>query len=241
LIFVENGFNYSQEGNLNKTNSNPIQGNKPMKIIILTIITALALNLTAFAEIGIVETTANINNGATNVYASTVGAASNPRWAGLNLGTFDLNAGATLALNNFYFENYAWNGGNVPAGGQYNNNWLATESTATFKLYRDSTLLNTTSMRQAAVNGSNRNWDLNASGVNINILDGLTGNGTYNLSWTIDWTYNQWSGSAVVVGTTQSSSDGNATFSTIPEPSSSLLMGFGLAGLAVLRRTRKNA
>ncbi len=212
-----------------------------MKIIILTIITALALNLTAFAEIGIVETTANINNGATNVYASTVGAASNPRWAGLNLGTFDLNAGATLALNNFYFENYAWNGGNVPAGGQYNNNWLATESTATFKLYRDSTLLNTTSMRQAAVNGSNRNWDLNASGVNINILDGLTGNGTYNLSWTIDWTYNQWSGSAVVVGTTQSSSDGNATFSTIPEPSSSLLMGFGLAGLAVLRRVRKNA
>ena len=196
-----------------------------MKNIILTIVAALVLNFTALADIGIVETTANINNGATNVYASTVGAASNPRWAGLNLGTFDLNAGATLALNNFYFENYAYNGGNVPAGGLYNNNWLATESTATFKLYRDSTLLNTTAMRNSAVNGNNRNWDLAASGVSINLLDGLSGNGTYNLSWTIDWTYNQWSGSATIVGSTQSTSGGNATFSTIPEPSSSLLMG----------------
>ena len=210
-----------------------------MKNIILTIVAALVLNFTALADIGIVETTANINNGATNVYASTMGAASNPRWAGLNLGTYDLNAGATLALNNFYLENYAYNGGNVPAGGQYNNNWLATESTATFKLYRDSTLLNTTAMRNSAVNGNNRNWDLAASGVSINLLDGLSGNGTYNLSWTIDWTYNQWSGSAVVVGSTQSTSGGNATFSTIPEPSSSLLMGLGLAGLAVLRRFRK--
>jgi hypothetical protein len=30
-------------------------------------------------------------------------------------------------------------------------------------------------------------------------------------------------------------------YTLIPEPSSSLLMGLGLAGLAVLRRTRKNA
>ena len=233
------GINYSQEGNLNKTKSNPIQGNKPMKNIILTIVAALVLNFTALADIGIVETTANINNGTATVYASAVGGGSNPRWAGLNLGTFDLNAGATLALNNFYFENYAYNGGNVPAGGQYNNNWLATESTATFKLYRDSTLLNTTAMRNSAVNGNNRNWDLAASGVSINLLDGLSGNGTYNLSWTIDWTYNQWSGSATIVGSTQSTSGGNATFSTIPEPSSSLLMGLGLAGLVILRRFRK--
>ena len=106
-----------------------------MKNIILTIVAALALNFTALADIGIVETTANINNGTAAVYASAVGGGSNPRWAGLNLGTFDLNAGATLALNNFYFENYAYDGGNVPAGGPYNNNWLATESTATFIPY----------------------------------------------------------------------------------------------------------
>jgi hypothetical protein len=217
-----------------------------MKNTINSLLIALglaAITTESFADVGIVETTAAVNNGTETVYVSATGGGSNPRWSGYNFGTFDLSLtpGPTLNLTNFYFENYAYDGGSVPPGGSFNNNWLVAESTATFKLFRDSTLLNTTSMRQSNVNGNNRNWDLAASGVSINILDGLSGNGTYNLSWTIDWTYNQWSGSAVVVGTTQSTSGGNATFSTIPEPSSSLLMGLGLAGLAVLRRTRKNA
>ena len=41
-------------------------------------------------------------------------------------------------------------------------------------------------------------------------------------------------------GNTQTIGAGS-TYTLIPEPSSSLLMGLGLAGLAVLRRTRKNA
>lgn len=217
-----------------------------MKTTINSVLIALglaAITTQSFAEVGIVETTAAVNNGTGTVYVSTNGGGSNPRWSGFNFGTFDLGLtpGPTLNLTNFYFENYAYNGGAIPPGGSFNNNWLVAESTATFKLYRDSTLINTTSMRQSAVAGNNRNWDLSASGVSVNILDGLSGTGTYNLSWTIDWTYNQWSGSEVVVGTTQSTSGGNATFSTIPEPSSSLLMGLGLAGLAALRRVRKNA
>ena len=203
----------------------------------------VAFSTESFADVGIVETTAAVNNGTSTLYVSTTGGGDNSRWSGYNFGTFDLSLtpGPTLNLTNFYFENYAYNGGSVPPGGSFNDNWLDGTSTATFKLFRDSTLLNTTSMRQSNVNENNRNWDLAASGVSINILDGLSGNGTYNLSWTIDWTYNQWSGSEVVVGTTQSTSGGNATFSTIPEPSSSLLMGLGLASLAVLRRTRKTA
>jgi hypothetical protein len=221
-----------------------MQGNKPMKKILNTLL--IIASFTTFsthvrADAGIVETTANVLSGTTTVYVSTSGATPNPRWSGYNFGTFDLNAGAVLALNNFYFENYAYNGGSVPPGGQYNDNWLDGSSAAIFKLYRDSTLLNTTTMRNSATNGNNRNWDLAAAGVSVNILNGLSGNGTYNLSWTIDWTYNQWSGSATVVGSTQTTSGGNATFSTIPEPSSSLLMGLGLAGLAVLRRVRKTA
>lgn len=202
-----------------------------------------AITTESFADVGIVETTAAVNNGTGTVYVSATGGGANPRWSGYNFGTFDLGLtpGPTLNLTNFYFENYAYNGGAIPPGGSFNDNWLATESTATFKLYRDSSLINTTSMRQSAVVGNNRNWDLSASGVSVNILDGLSGTGTYNLSWTIDWTYNQWSGSGVVVGTTQSTSGGNATFSTIPEPSSSLLMGLGLASLAVLRRVLKTA
>ena len=208
---------------------------------LLVTVGLITLSTHVRADVGIVETTANVLSGTTSVYVSTTGGGSNPRWSGFNFGTFDLNAGAVLALNNFYFENYAYNGGSVPTGGQYNDNWLDGSSAATFKLYRDSTLLNTTTMRNSATNGNNRNWDLAAAGVSVNILNGLSGNGTYNLSWTIDWTYNQWSGSAIVVGSTQTTSGGNATFSTIPEPSSSLLMGLGLAGLAVLRRVRKTA
>ena len=217
-----------------------------MKNTINSLIIALglaAITTESFAEIGIVETTAAVNNGTDTIYVSGIGGVGNPRWSGYNFGTFDLSLtpAPTLNLTNFYFENYAYNGGSVPAGGQYNNNWLDGSSSATFNLYRDGTLLNTTTMRNSNTSGSNKNWDLAASGVTINLLNGLSGNGTYNLSYTIDWTYNQWSGSAVVVGTTQYNSGGIATFSTIPEPSSSLLMGLGLAGLAVLRLTRKNA
>ena len=124
-----------------------------------------ALTLDSFADVGIVETTAALNNGTATIYVSATGGGSNPRWSGYDFGTFNLNSGATLNLTNFYFENYAYNGGSVPAGGQYNNNWLDNSSTATFKIYRDNTLLNTTIMRQSAVNGNNRNWDLSATGV----------------------------------------------------------------------------
>jgi len=242
---MRNGFTFSQVEKLNKTNSNPIQGNKPMKKAINSILIALglaAITTESFADIGIVETSAAVNNGTGTLYVSGIGGGANPRWSGYNFGTFDLSQtpAPTLNLTNFYFENYAYNGGSVPAGGQYNNNWLDGGSTATFKLYRDSTLINTTTMRNSKTTGNNKNWDLAASGVTINLLNGLSGNGTYNLSYTIDWTYNQWSGSANVVGTTQYNS-GNATFSTIPEPSSSLLMGLGLAGLVALRLSRHRA
>lgn len=211
-----------------------------MKHAIQSILTAAglaALTAESYAAIGVVETTAAVNNGTATVYISTTGAGANPRWSGHDFGSFDLGSSPTLDLTNFYFENYAYNGGSVPDGGQYNDNWLDNSSTATFKLYRDGTLINTTAMRQSNVNGNNRNWDLSASGVTIDLLNGITATGTYNLSWTIDWTYNQWSGSAVVSGDTQSTSGGNATFSVIPEPSAALLGTLGALGL--LRRKRR--
>lgn len=191
-------------------------------------------------DVGVVESTgALFVDGASTSYLSTVGALGNPRWSGFNLGTFDVTAGDTLALTNFYFENYAYNGGSVPPGGQYNDNWLNESSTATFKLFRDSSLLYEKAMRQSAVSGNNRFWDLEAAGVNVNVLDGLTTPGSHSLSWTIDWTYNQWSGSAVVVGSTQSTSGGVATFAVVPEPSViALLAVAGGAGALAFRRRR---
>ena len=128
---------------LNKTNSNPIQGIKTMKTTMNSLLIAVgvfAFTAKSFADVGIVETTAAVNNGTGTVYVSATGGGANPRWSGYNFGTFDLGLtpGSTLNLTNFYFENYAYNGGAIPPGGSFNDNWLATESTATFKLYRDS-------------------------------------------------------------------------------------------------------
>jgi hypothetical protein len=190
-------------------------------------------------EIGVNESTgALLVDGASTAFLSTVGT-GNPRWAGYDLGEFDLAAGDTLALTNFYFENYAYNGGAIPPGGQYDNNWLDNDSTAIFTLFRDGVQLYQSALRQSAVNGNNRNWDLAASGVSVDILAGLTAPASHNLSWTIDWSYNQWSGSEVVPGSTQATSEGLATFAVVPEPSNLALLATGAA--VALRFSRRPA
>ena len=197
------------------------------------------------ADIGVSESTSLLSlRGGAGSYFSTVGAASNPRWAGANLGLLDLaQSSDTLTLNNFFFENYAYSGGGTPTNASTNNNYLSSSSTAVFKIFRDSSLLSTVNMRQVSVNGNNRNWDLGATPTSINLLAGLEGSGsqiTRSLNWTIDWTFNQWTGSESVVSAT-STSGGNMSFQTVPEPSTGMLMGLGIAGLLVLRRIRKNA
>lgn len=194
---------------------------------------------TVHADIGVVETTgAFFVNGAATDYISTIGT-GNPRWAGYDFGTFDVTTGQTLALTNFYFENYAYNGGGVPPGGSYIDNWLDNSNTATFRLFRDGTEIYQNFMTQSAVLGNNRQWNLNPSGVNVNVLAGLT-SGSHTLSYTIDWNYNQWTGSSVLVGNTQSTSAGNAVFTVLPEPSSlaALATGGAVAAGAWIRRRR---
>jgi len=191
------------------------------------------------AGTGVVESTSLLTlKGGAGSYYSTAGGGSNGRWAGKELGLLDLATSSdTLTLNNVFFQNYAFNGG---AG---SNNWLDNSNTAVFKIYRDTSLLSEVNMRQSAVSGNNRFWDLGATPTAINLLAGLQGSGspiTRSLNWTIDWTYNQFDGSTSVV-TTQSTSGGNMTFQTVPEPSTGMLMGLGIAGLLVLRRIRKNA
>ena len=197
------------------------------------------------ADNGVVESTSLLSiQGGTGSYFSTVGGGSNARWAGASLGLLDLaNSSDTLTLNNFFFENYAWNGGGTPAGATTNNNWLDDANTAVFNIYRDSSLLSTVNMRQSDVSGNNRFWDLGATPTAINLLAGLEGSGspiTRSLNWTIDWSFNQWDGSESVVSAT-SISGGNMTFQTVPEPSTGMLMGLGIVGLLIVRRIRKSA
>lgn len=208
-------------------------------LVAVVVIVSMAVVSPARADVGVVETTgAFLVNGGSTSYISTIGT-GNPRWAGYNFGTFDVSAGQTLALTNFYFENYAYNGGAIPPGGSFNNNWLSNDSTATFRLFRDEVQIYQTFMRQSNVNGNNRNWDLAALGVNVNVLDGLAP-GSHTLSYVIDWNYNQWTGSSAILGTTQSTSGGVATVAVVPEPSSLALLAAGSAAAVglMMRRTR---
>lgn len=208
-------------------------------LVAVVVIVSMAVVSPARADVGVVETTgAFLVNGGSTSYISTIGT-GNPRWAGYNFGTFDVSAGQTLALTNFYFENYAFNGGAIPPGGSFNDNWLSNDSTATFRLFRDEVQIYQTFMRQSNVNGNNRNWDLAALGVNVNVLDGLAP-GSHTLSYVIDWNYNQWTGSSAILGTTQSTSGGVATVAVVPEPSSLALLAAGSAAAVglMMRRTR---
>ena len=223
-------------------------GGKIMKSLIKmfgAVVCSAIISSDLHAGAGVVESTSLLTiKGGAGSYFSTVGGGLNERWAGKNLGLLDLATSSdTLTLNNFFFTNYAFNGGSQPAGATTNNNWLDGSSTAVFKIYRDSTLLSQVNMRQSSVSGNDRFWDLGATPTAINLLAGLQGSGspiTRSLNWTIDWTFNQFNGSTSLV-TTQSTSGGDMTFQTVPEPSTGMLMGLGIAGLLVLRRIRKNA
>jgi hypothetical protein len=216
---------------------------KNLLLIIASIGMVWVIQNSAIADAGVTESTGLLTlRGGAGSYFSTVGGGSNERWAGKNLGLLDLAiSGDTLTLNNFFLSNYAWNGGSTPAGASTNNNWLDGSSTAVFNVYRNSNLLQSVNMRQSAVTGNDRSWDLGVTPPTINLLAGITGSGspvTHNVSWTVDWTFNQWTGTQSTV-TTQSTSGGNLTFQTVPEPSSASLMALGTAALLALRRRRK--
>lgn len=223
-------------------------GGKIMKSLIKmfgVVICSAIISSDLHADIGVTESTSLLTiKGGAGSYFSTVGGGSNQRWAGKDLGLLDLaQSSDTLTLNNFFFTNYAYNGGNTPAGASTNNNYLSGSSTAIFKIYRDSSLLSTVSMRQSSVNGNDRSWDLGATPTAINLLAGLEGSGSpisRSLNWTIDWTFNQWTGTESIISA-QSTSGGNMTFQTVPEPSTGMLMGLGVAGLFIVRRFRKIA
>jgi hypothetical protein len=217
-----------------------------MKKLLIAAVTFSAITAGSIrAEVGVVEATGAFSiNGGSTIYISSVGGGGNPRWSGYSFGDFDLTVPNTLTLQNFYFENYAYNGGSIPPGGSFNNNWLDNTSTATLTIYRNAVAIYSTLLRQSNVNGSNRNWDITATGVLFELLDGVTGTGPQDFGFVVDWTYNQWTGSEVLVGGTATSPGGNAiaNVTAVPEPSTVALLtlsALGVAGYAARRRARK--
>ena len=184
----------------------------------------------ANAGYGVVKATGafQLPGGTTTTYVSEVGDLSNPRIQGYNFGSVNTLTGQTLLLQNFYFENYAYDGG----GG---NNWLDGSSKATLHVsivgegYAASKNF---ALKQTSTNGNNRNWDM-ATGTNTNFATGLA-SGTYSIGFDVSYSYNIWTGSQSVGYAYTGESTG--TFTILPVPSPGAFALLGLAGLIGSRR-----
>jgi hypothetical protein len=186
----------------------------------------------ASAGWGVVEATGafQLPGGSTTTYVSEVGGDGNPRIQGYNFGSVNTLTGQTLLLQNFYFENYAYNGG---AG---NNNWLDGSSTATLNvlIQQGSTQISSTNyaLQQTSTSGNNRFWNM-ATGTNTNLAAGLA-SAAYTVAFNVTYTYNIWNGSQSVGTYLTGASIGTFTILPVPAPGAFALLG--LAGFIGARR-----
>jgi hypothetical protein len=181
----------------------------------------------------------------------------NPRLSvdGFGATSFNPGAGNSLLLDRVYLKTNAWDGGATPDGGGTSNNWLNAGNFVGLNY----------SITSA---GGSDNWqyirapnsvdafvdEWNAPNLNRNLLSGLSA-GTYTFKYYFDVEYNSWTGSATVLGHTYDAvgvqagagngpnlaNASSTTFTVVPEPSTGMLMGLGVAGLLVVRRIRKSA
>ena len=184
----------------------------------------------ANAGYGVAEVTGafQLPGASSTSFLSAVGAAWNQRIEGYDFGNINTLTSESLLLQNFYFENYAYNGD----GG---NNWLSDSSTASIDILITGvgTQIETPLvLNQTSTNGNNRYWQLASPSQNTNLAAGLA-NGSYSISFNVKYTYNIWDGSSASVGTASTGAS-TATFTVVPAPGAIALIG--LAGFVARRR-----
>jgi hypothetical protein len=197
-----------------------------------------SLTAVANAEVGVVEATGQFQlpGGSSATYVSAIGAGQNPRLNGYDFGSVNALTGQTLLLQNWYFENYAYNGGSTPPGGTTNNNYLdgANIASLVVTLSQGSSQLssNTYGFYQANVIGNNRFWQLVGGYQGMNLATGLP-NGSYSVSFTTTYNFHYHGSNSQVNGTTTTST---GTFTVVPAPGAVALLG--VAGLIGTRKRR---
>jgi MYXO-CTERM domain-containing protein len=211
-----------------------------MKIAFVAVVAASAsLASASLADIGVVEATGafQLAGASSTSYVSAIGAGWNPRIEGYDFGSVNALTGQSLLLQNWYFENYAYNGGSTPAGAATNNNWLdgANVAALVVTIKSGSTVVssNTYSLYQTGDSGNNRFWQLAVASQNTNLAAGLA-NGSYSVEFTSTFNVNQWTGSVSQFNATTATSTGS--FTVVPAPGALALLG--VAGLVGVRRRR---
>ena len=193
-----------------------------------------SLTAAAHAGYGVVEATGafQLPGGNSLTYVSEVGAAYNPTIQGYNFGSVDALAGQTLLLQNWYFENYAYDAGSG------SNNWLSDSSNATLRMVisQGATQVSLTdfTLNQVLTTGNNRFWQLALLSRGTNVAAGLA-NGSYSVSYEVNYTYNIWDGSSASVGSASTGAS-TGTFTVVPAPGALALLG--VAGLIGARKRR---
>lgn len=197
----------------------------------------ILLGSAAIADIGVVEATGafQLPGAGSNSYVSAIGAGQNPRLNGFDFGSVNTLTGQSLLLQNWYFENYAYNGGSTPTGAATNNNWLDGSNVAALLLSISSngSVVSNRKLQlvQTGSSGSNRFWQLNGAAQGLNLAAGLA-NGTYTVQFSNVYDVNQWTGSVSQFNAYTNAAV--ASFTVIPAPGAAALVG--LAGLISSRR-----
>jgi MYXO-CTERM domain-containing protein len=193
----------------------------------------------ASADIGVVEATGafQLAGASSTSYVSAIGAAGNPRLDGYDFGSVNALTGQSLLLQNWFFENYAYNGGSTPSGALTNDNWLDGNNVAALvvTIKSGASVVSSTnySLYQTGNSGNNRFWQLALASQNANLTAGLA-NGSYSVEFTSTFNANQWTGSVSQFNATTATSTG--TFTVIPAPGAIALLG--VAGIVGARRRR---
>jgi hypothetical protein len=229
-----------------------IRGGKIMKRIFVSVIVSLILVTTTHANtmyaVGVgfsVDASSldaiNQSTRSYNLVGDTHGA--NPANSlPASLGTINLNEGGLLQLANASAKTWQSGGDSANAVNLF---WRVFETGATSK--GSFTTYNVPFSNQWNPDGNvNKYWAANTS---VNLLQNVTA-GTVQVPkfYTIemyavaDFTWSNGGGSGNFNSTVNNSGSNFITqFTAIPEPSTGLLMGIGIAGLLVVRRFRENA
>jgi hypothetical protein len=169
----------------------------------------------------------------------------------LTTSTFDLGAGDSLVLNALKIRTNHWNsssdGAWTPAGAPNSDNWIDPSTNQMRFFYSVTPASGADSWSSIIIpylSSSGNMHTFEVLNLNTNLLSTTSAGNSYTFKAYFEVEYNSWTGSVVenVTGDGSALSPaGSAAFNVIPEPSSSLLIGLGLAGLVALRRVRKNA